>query len=128
MNLAANILRFVLAAFAIVAGGEAFLRYWVWPEPRPEAQEFLISLTAAGYIWPAVGTTFLISGVLLCFKRCVLIALLLLAPVTVNIALYHLFLDQSLGNAFPALALSVLHLLLFAIYSRPLGVLFRSVS
>ena len=121
-----EILRIVLAVFLIVSAGDVFFHYTEPSEPPAEAQEFLISLTAAGYVWPAVGAAFLISGILLFFPRYLGLALVLLAPITVNIVLYHLFLDRDSRTLIPASMLVLLHLLVAWLNRTAFRSLFRS--
>ena len=121
-----EILRIVLAVFLIVSAGDVFFHYTEPSEPPVEAQEFLISLTAAGYVWPAVGAAFLISGILLFFPRYLGLALVVLAPITVNIILYHLFLDRDSRTLIPAFILVLLHLLVAWLNRTAFRSLFRS--
>ena len=51
------------------------------------------SLSATGYIFPVVGFLEVIIGAMLLLKKWVAFALILLAPITINILLFHLFLD-----------------------------------
>ena len=119
-----EILRIILAVFLIVSAGDVFFHYTEPSEPPPEAQEFLISLTAAGYVWPAVGATFLISGILLFIPKYLGLALVLLAPITVNIIFYHLFLDRVSSTLIPAFILVLLHLSVAGLNRTVFGSLF----
>ena len=110
MKVIAEILRIFLAVFLIVSAGDVFFHYTEPSEPSVEAQEFLISLMAAGYVWPMVGATFLMSGILLFIPRFLGLALVILAPLTVNIVLYHIFLDRASSTLVPAFILVSLHL------------------
>ena len=123
-----DILRIILAVFLIVSAGDVFFHYTEPSEPPVEAQEFLISLTAAGYVWPAVGFGFLISGILLFTPRLVGLALVVLAPITVNIILYHLFLDRTSPTLIPASMLVLLHLAVAGLNRGAFRSLFRSDS
>jgi hypothetical protein len=53
------------------------------------------ALMKAGYMFPLIMGTQLLSGVLLLLNRFVPLALALLAPVVVNIVAFHLFLEHS---------------------------------
>lgn len=59
-----------------------------------EAAIFIDSLSDTGYILKVVGAFEVLIGLLLIFNKWVPFALLLLAPITVNIVLFHLFLDS----------------------------------
>ena len=63
------------------------------PELPPNASDFMSSLQASGYVLPFVGILEIFIGILLLLKKAVPFALLLLAPISVNILLFHLFLD-----------------------------------
>jgi hypothetical protein len=58
-----------------------------------EAAIFIDSLSNTGYILKVIGIFEIFIGALLLFNKWVPFALLLLAPITVNIVLFHLFLD-----------------------------------
>ncbi len=104
------LLRIALICVLLVASGDFYFRFVEHPEPSRRAQEFLISLTAAGYVWKGLATFLLLCALLLFFRRFVGLALALLFPVTLNVILYHAFLDPDWGNARGAMLLTLLHL------------------
>ena len=110
MNIVEKILRYSLAGFVIVSAGDVFFRFLEKPAPPEEAQEFLISLTATGYIWPAVGGVFLVSGILFCIRKFVGLATVILFPVSANILLFTLFLDRSCCHGVSGVVLCLLQL------------------
>ena len=118
-----QIVRYLLAILLAVFGGDKFLHFM----PRPAAPEaggqFLGALTEAGYVFPTIGGVFLLAALLLMFNR-VLFALLLIAPIAVNILGYHYAFDRAGAAAGGVLAL--LWILLAALHTADLGVLFRS--
>lgn len=61
--------------------------------PTGSAGDFMNSLNATGYIFPFVGVLEVLIGVMLLLKKWVAFALILLAPISINILLFHLFLD-----------------------------------
>ena len=63
------------------------------PDLASKAGQFMNSLSATGYIFPVVGFLEVIIGAMLLLKKWVAFALILLAPITINILLFHLFLD-----------------------------------
>jgi hypothetical protein len=69
------------------------------PPPTPGlpagAIAFAAALTKSGYMMPLVSGTEAVVGLLLLANRFVPLALALLAPVVVNIFLFHLFLEPS---------------------------------
>lgn len=58
-----------------------------------DAAIFIDSLSNSGYILKVIGTFEIFIGLLLLFNKWVSFALLLLAPITLNILLFHLFMD-----------------------------------
>jgi uncharacterized membrane protein YphA (DoxX/SURF4 family) len=88
-----KILRIILALGLIVFGLNKFIGFMPMPEMPENAGEFMSSLQATGYVLPIVGALEVIIGLLLLFNKAVPFALLLLAPISVNIILFHLFLD-----------------------------------
>ncbi|MEM9024736.1 MAG: DoxX protein [Bacteroidota bacterium] len=59
--------------------------------PPPQVPEFLQHLMDSGYIQPMISIVMLLVGISLILNRWVPLALVLLAPLSVNIILYHLF-------------------------------------
>ena len=57
------------------------------------AKAFLLALANTGYLNYAIGVVFIVVGLLFVIGRFVAFGALLLAPVIVNILLFHLFLD-----------------------------------
>jgi hypothetical protein len=63
------------------------------PDANTAAGQFMNSLNATGYIFPIVGGLEVLIGIMLLFKKWMAFALILLAPISINILLFHLFLD-----------------------------------
>ena len=63
------------------------------PDLASRAGQFMNSLGATGYIFPVVGFLEVIIGLMLLLKKWVAFAVILLAPISINILLFHLFLD-----------------------------------
>jgi uncharacterized membrane protein YphA (DoxX/SURF4 family) len=79
----------------------------------PAAQDFFYG---TGYLLPLLKSVELICGLLLFFNRWVPLALLTLAPVVVNILLFHLTLDPA--NLWMGLTVTVFLLILFYSYRQ----------
>ncbi len=88
-----KIVRMLLGLVLIVFGANKFLHFIPAEPLTGAAGEFMNSLGATGYIFPVVGIFEVIIGGLLLFKKWVAFALILLAPISINILLFHLFLD-----------------------------------
>jgi len=115
--------RIVLAIMLAVFGADKFFHYLPMPDPPEAGGAFLGALGAAGYIFPTIGGVFLLSALLLMAKRVVL-ALLLLAPIALNIVLYHVQYDMA-GIGAGAL-LSTLMVVLACLHAGDVGRLFGS--
>ena len=86
------IARWLLGLIFIVFGLNGFLHFIPMPEPTPESGAFFYALLKTGYFLPVLKLTEIISGVLLVLGRFVPLALTLLAPVIVQIFLFHILL------------------------------------
>jgi putative oxidoreductase len=76
-----------------VFGLNKFLHFIPNPPEPPAAMDFFGALFRSGYFFPLLATTEVISGALLLTGMIVPFALVLLAPVIVNIFMFHLFLE-----------------------------------
>ncbi|AWA29321.1 DoxX protein [Flavobacterium magnum] len=92
-----KIVRIVLAIILIAFGLNKLLPSPFIPLPAPpeKAMAFLTSLGETGYVLKMVGSMEILIGLLLIFKKWVPFALILLVPISLNILLFHLFLDAS---------------------------------
>ncbi len=92
------IARFLLGLPLVVFGLNSFLNF-IKPPPDlvlpAKALQFSTALMDSGYMMPLIGTTLLVSGVLLVVNRFVPLALVLLAPFFLNSVLFHFFLESS---------------------------------
>ncbi|MES2747506.1 MAG: DoxX protein [Bacteroidota bacterium] len=97
-----RIVRILLGFILIVFGlnkllSEAFIPLPILPE---RAGDFMASLGATGYVLKTVGFIEIGIGVLLLIKKWIAFALIVLVPISLNIVLFHLFLDVSgIGGA-----------------------------
>ncbi|MGB3342540.1 MAG: DoxX protein [Aequorivita sp.] len=91
-----RILRVILGLGLIFFGLSKFIQFNFMPTPTftEEATNFMKSLHNTGYVLLVLGAFEIIIGLLLLFKKWVSFALILLAPITLNILLFHLFLDS----------------------------------
>lgn len=84
--------RIVLGLVFFVFGLNGFLQFMPQP-PLPEpAGAFMGALAATGYMFPLIKGTEVAAGLLLLGGRFVPLALVLLAPILVNIAFFHVVL------------------------------------
>jgi uncharacterized membrane protein YphA (DoxX/SURF4 family) len=88
-----KIVRIFLGVVLVIFGANKFLHFIPLEAPTGSAGDFMNSLGATGYIFPVVGILEVIIGLLLLSKKWIAFALILLAPISINILLFHLFLD-----------------------------------
>lgn len=116
-----TILRIVLGLALVVFGLNKFLAFIPMFEMAPAAANFLDSLETSGYILFAVAALEVIIGLLLIFRKWVPFALILLAPISINILLFHIFLDVSgLAIAVAIVAINVILIYKYWKSYRPL--------
>lgn len=112
----------MLCAFGVFGLLTAFGALTPPPAPMPAgATAFAGALANTGYMMPLVSGVQLLVGVLLLVKQFVPLALVLLAPLLVNILAFHVFLAPA--GIVPGLVLTALELYLAWVYRaayRPL--------
>jgi uncharacterized membrane protein YphA (DoxX/SURF4 family) len=108
--------RFVLGACFFVFGLNGFFNFIPPPSTLPPAgaMAFAGALMQTGYMFPLIKGTEVVAGALLLCNRFVPLALALLAPVVVNIALFHALLAPEGG----VIAASVLALELYLAWAH----------
>jgi putative oxidoreductase len=94
MKIVINISRSLLAVIFVVFGLNGFLHFIPLPPPSGVPGQFMGAMFATKYLL-VVFAIELIAGVLLLINRFVPLALALLAPVIVNILLYHTLMNPA---------------------------------
>lgn len=61
----------------------------------PAAQQFMAGLIATGYFLPLLKASEAVAGLMLLFKRSTPLALLILAPIVLQILCFNIFVDQT---------------------------------
>ena len=104
--------RVLLGLVFFVCGLDGFLHFLPQPtEPPPEgAMTFAIALLKSGYMFPLIKGTEVAAGALLLANRFVPLALVIIAPVIVNIVAFHAFLAPSGVGLACVLAALAIHL------------------
>ena len=116
--------RVLLGAVFLVFGLNGFFHFLPQPPAPPRAMAFAGALGASGYFFPLLKATEVVAGALLLLGF-VPIALILLAPIVVNIVAFHLFLAPGnyavVGLVLAAgIYLAVVHRAAFApLFARP---------
>ena len=112
------IARVLMGLMFFVFGLNGFLRFI--PEPKKQMSEAAMGLMSgmmkSGYMLPMVAGTQVLVGALLLFNRFVPLALILIAPVIVNIIAFHIFLDPA--TIVPGVVVLVLELYLAWAYRK----------
>jgi len=96
MKVAATIARILLGLVFFVFGLNGFLHFMPNPPPTPAAGAFFGALIQTGYMFFLIFGTQVLGGALLLLGVAVPFALLILAPVVVNIVFFHIFLSPAL--------------------------------
>lgn len=90
-----TILRLSLGIALLIFGVNKFFPFIPIFDVAPAAANFIESLESTGYVLYMVALLEIIIGLLLVIKKWVPLALILLAPIALNIFLFHIFLDVS---------------------------------
>lgn len=85
----------ILLGLVFVFGGVTGLFELAEPEMGEEGAAFMGAIMDTGYLWPVLKMTEIVCGVLLILGMFVPLALVVLAPVALNILLFHIFLEPS---------------------------------
>jgi uncharacterized membrane protein YphA (DoxX/SURF4 family) len=120
----AVVARIALGAGFVFFGLNGLLQFLPTPPVPPEAGAFLGALAATGYMFPLIKGTEIVAGLLLLTGRLVPFALVLLAPLLVNIVLFHGALAPS--GVLPGLVLLALELAVAWAYRDAYRPLFAS--
>jgi uncharacterized membrane protein YphA (DoxX/SURF4 family) len=113
--------RLLLGLIFFVFGLNNILHFFKLPYPTGDALAWMTIMATHGYM-TFVGVVMVIGGLLLLVGRFVPLALTLLAPVIVNILLYHALLWPH--GAVPGILAAVLEIVLLIAYHRSFAPLF----
>jgi len=105
--------RWALGIIFFVFGLNGFLHFLPQPPMAGPAADFAGALAATGYMFPLIKGTEVLVSILLLSNRFVPLALTLLAPISVNILLFHLVLASA-----PGLALFIIGAQVFLAWSH----------
>ncbi len=84
--------RVVLGLIFAVFGVIGLFELGPQPEMSEEASAFMGAIMDTGYLWPVIKVSEIVCGVLLILGMFVPLALVVLAPIALNILLFHVFL------------------------------------
>ena len=101
--------RIVLGLIYTVFGLNGFLQFLPMP-PMPEgAGAFLGALVGTGYFFPVLKATEVLCGLLLLAGFAAPLALVILAPITIQIFLFHSMLTPGMQNLMLPIVMVALH-------------------
>jgi putative oxidoreductase len=89
MRIAAVIARYLAGAIFLIMGLNGFLNFIHFPPPTGTAAQFMGALYVSHYLWVILAFQ-VVAGVLLLVNRYVPLAVAVLAPVLVNILVFHI--------------------------------------
>jgi uncharacterized membrane protein YphA (DoxX/SURF4 family) len=90
-----TVLRFLLGITLLVFGVNKFVPFLPIFDMAPAAANFMSSLDSSGYVLSLVAALEVFIGLLLILNKWVPFALILLAPIAINILLFHIFMEVS---------------------------------
>jgi uncharacterized membrane protein YphA (DoxX/SURF4 family) len=126
MRIIVIIARVLLGLVFFVFGLNGFLHFMPNPPPTPPAGEFFGALIKTGYMFFLIFGTQVLGGALLLLGVAVPFALVILAPVIVNILAFHLYLSPVPMQLAIASIVIALELFLVWYYRSAFAPLFRS--
>jgi len=109
-----QITRLELGAILLIFGINKFAPFLPNFELQGDALTFMSALVGSGYLMDMVALVEIAVGAMLVSNKYVPLALLLLAPISVNIVAFHAFLDPA--NIAPALIVAVANVVLLFAY------------
>ena len=89
------VIRFLLGLMMVNSGLNKFFHYIPMSEMSQSAMDLMGAFGATEYMFPLIAFTEIVAGVLLLTKRYTAIGAVLMMPITVNIFLFHAFLDTA---------------------------------
>jgi uncharacterized membrane protein YphA (DoxX/SURF4 family) len=86
------VLRILLALILIVFGSNKFFNFMPPMQLNAQAMDLMGAMMKSGYLFKLIGATEIFVGLLLLFNKWVPLALVIFAPIAVNMVFFHLFL------------------------------------
>lgn len=109
--------RILIGAFLIFAGLNKFFEFTQMMTLSESAMNFMGAMAATNYFVPFLGFVEVLCGFMLWFQRSTPLAALMLAPWSLNVILFHVFLDPA--TILPALIIAAANVY-FLVKNKPL--------
>lgn len=93
-----KVIRILLGALLIFAGSNKFFHFAPDPKHSEAAGAFMGALASTGYMFPLIATVEILCGAAFVAGRFVALAAVVLAPVAINIVLFHAVFDPAGGG------------------------------
>lgn len=95
MKILAMVSRLFLGLIMFVFGANKLLNFMDMGGPTGDMAVFMDGLMASGYVMPLVAIVMVVSGLMLLLNRYVALGLVLMAPLTINFVLAHVFMEPN---------------------------------
>jgi len=119
--------KYLLGVIYFVFGLNGFLNFLPLPPLPSDAAALLGAFVGTGYFFPFVKGTEVIASVMLLTKIASPLALLVLAPITLNIFLFHLYLTPGIENQIMGFVMLAAHLFAAIPYWKFYSPLFKKI-
>ena len=107
MKITTTIARVILGLPFLIFGINYFFPFAPHPQLHGAAIDYMTGLTKTGYFWPILRSLEILIGVALISGKFVPLALAILAPINIQILVFHLALEPQ--NIPMAVIMSILH-------------------
>lgn len=107
-------IQIIFGIMLIVFGLNMFFQFMPAITFNDVATAYLGALFATGYIFPIMGIVWIFAGLLFIFNKCSPLSAVLILPISLNILLFHIFLDST-GLLF-GLIISILNLYMLYVH------------
>lgn len=121
-----TIARIILGLIFFIFGLNGFFNFLPSPALPESAMGFIGGLASSGYFFPVLKGTEVLMGLLLITGVAAPLALVVLAPITIHILLFHAILTPGLSNSALPLVMVLLHIVSAVAYWKNFKPLFSS--
>jgi putative oxidoreductase len=118
--------RMLLGLVFLGFGLNGLLHWFPLPPAQGSAAVFIDGLLASRYFFPMLFAIYVLTGTALLIGRFVPLALTVLAPVVLNVAVMHLFVPSSVAEMALAILVTVLEIFLAWVYREAFRPLLRA--